>query len=85
MNINLTPDQERIVNEELRSGHFRSVEEVIATALAALREKDRSLIAGESNGRYDAAVREMLNFVEENRTPLQGISVKQLIREGHRL
>jgi hypothetical protein len=29
-------------------------------------------------------VREMLNFVEENRTPLQGISVKQPIREGHR-
>jgi len=27
----------------------------------------------------------MLNFVEQNRTSLQGVSVKQLIREGHRL
>jgi len=85
MNVNLTPEQERIVNDELKSGHFRSVEEVIATALAALREKERSSLAGSSNGNQEAAVREMLNFVTENRTSLQGISVKQLIREGHRL
>jgi Arc/MetJ-type ribon-helix-helix transcriptional regulator len=85
MNINLTPEQERIVNDELRSGHFRSVEEVIATALAALREKERSSSDGSSNGGQETAVQEMLNFVAENRTPLQGISVKQLIREGHRL
>jgi Arc/MetJ-type ribon-helix-helix transcriptional regulator len=85
MNINLTPEQERIVNDELKSGHFRSAEEVIAQALVALREKERSPLAGDSNGPHELAVREMLNFVEENRTPLQGISVKQLIREGHRL
>ncbi|MGA2745391.1 MAG: hypothetical protein ABSE44_11930 [Candidatus Sulfotelmatobacter sp.] len=84
MNINLTPDLERIVNDELRSGHFRSPEEVIAKALAALREKERVAVAGH-NGGYESAVQEMLNFVAENCTPLQGISVKQLIREGHRL
>jgi Arc/MetJ-type ribon-helix-helix transcriptional regulator len=85
MNINLTPEQERIVNEELRSGHFRSVEEVIATALAALREKERSSKAEAGNGQQESAVREMLSFVAENRTSLEGVSVKQLIREGHRL
>jgi Arc/MetJ-type ribon-helix-helix transcriptional regulator len=85
MNINLTPEQERIVNDELKSGHFRSAEEVIAQALVALREKEHSPLVGDSDGRHEGAVREMLNFVEENRTPLQGISVKQLIREGHRL
>lgn len=83
MNINLTPEQERIVNDELKSGHFRSAEEVIATALLALQEKERSSLARDSNGHHDDAVREMLDFVEKNRTPLQGISVKQLIREGH--
>jgi hypothetical protein len=51
----------------------------------ALREKERSLLGGDSNGRDEGAVREMLNFVEKNRTALQGVSVKQLIREGHRL
>jgi Arc/MetJ-type ribon-helix-helix transcriptional regulator len=85
MNINLTPEQERIVNDELKSGHFRSAEEVIAQALVALREKEHSPLVGDSDGCHEGAVREMLNFVEENRTPLQGISVKQLIREGHRL
>jgi Arc/MetJ-type ribon-helix-helix transcriptional regulator len=85
MNINLTPEQERIVSDELKSGHFRSAEEVIAQALVALREKERSSLAGDSNGSHDDAVREMLDFVEKNRTPLLGISVKQLIREGHRL
>jgi len=85
MNINLTPEQERIINNELKSGHFRSAEEVIAQALLTLRDKERSSVAGDSNGRHEDAVREMLNFVEANRTPLQGISVKQLIREGHRL
>jgi Arc/MetJ-type ribon-helix-helix transcriptional regulator len=85
MNINLTPDLERIVNEELRSGHFRSAEEVVAKALLVLREKEGLAVAGDNNGGYERAVREMLNFAAENRTPLQGISVKQLIREGHRL
>jgi Arc/MetJ-type ribon-helix-helix transcriptional regulator len=85
MNINLTPELERIVTDELKSGHFQSVEEVIATALAALRERERSAFARDSNGNQESAVREMLDFVAGNRTSLQGISVKQLIREGHRL
>jgi len=85
MNITLTPEQEQIVNDELKSGHFRSAEEVIAKALVVLREKRRSSLASEDNGQHDDAVREMLNFVEKNRTSLQGISIKQLIHEGHRL
>lgn len=42
------------------------------------------ILSVKHNGSHEGAVREMLNFVEENRTPLQGISVKQPIREGHR-
>ena len=37
MNINLTPEQEQIVKDKLRSGHFRTAEDVIAEALVALR------------------------------------------------
>jgi len=82
MNIHPNPEQERIVNDELRSGHFQSAEEVIAKALVALRESERSSVAGDSNGHNEGAVREMLNFAEANRTPLHGVSVKQLIRSG---
>ncbi len=85
MNINLTPEQEKIIQEELKSGHFQSIEEVISEALQVLREKDLASGATNSNGSQREAVREMLAFVEKNRVRLEGVSVKQLIREGHRL
>jgi Arc/MetJ-type ribon-helix-helix transcriptional regulator len=85
MNINLTPEQEQIVRNELKSGHFRTAEEVIAEALAALRARERLSPADAGNGRQADAVREMVDFVEKNRTPVKGTSVKELIREGHRL
>jgi Arc/MetJ-type ribon-helix-helix transcriptional regulator len=85
MNIKLSPEQEKIIRDELQSGHFRNVEEVIAEALQALREKERSQSAAGPNGQQRDAVREMLAFVEKNRTRLDGVSVKQLIHEGHRL
>ena len=85
MNINLTPAQEQIVKDELESGHFRTVEEVIGEALQALREKKQSSDAGTSNGAQRDAVCEMLAFVEKNGVRLEGVSVKELIHEGHRL
>jgi Arc/MetJ-type ribon-helix-helix transcriptional regulator len=39
MTIELKPEQERIIQDEIRRGHFRTAEEVIDHALAALREK----------------------------------------------
>ena len=83
MNINLAPQQEKIVNNELKAGHFGTVEEVIDEALHVLCEKERS--AGAPNGAQREAVLEMLSFVEKNRVRLEGISVKELIHEGHRL
>ena len=40
MTINLKSEQERIIQAELDSGHFRSPDEVLDRALAALREKE---------------------------------------------
>ena len=42
MSINLTPDQERFVEIKLRSGKYRSTEEVLEIALRLLDEYDRS-------------------------------------------
>ena len=42
MTIRLKPEQERIIQEEIHSGHFRSPDEVLDHALAALREKSNS-------------------------------------------
>ena len=82
MHINLTPEQEKIVKDELKSGHFRTVEEVIDEALQVLHEREQPSMP---NGVQREAVREMLAFVKKNRTRLEGVSVKELIHEGHRL
>ncbi len=85
MTIHLTPEQEQIVKEELESGHFRTAEELISQALYALRATAPSSGGGVDNGSRREAVRQMMEFVEKNRTSLRGISVKELIHEGHRL
>jgi Arc/MetJ-type ribon-helix-helix transcriptional regulator len=85
MTIHLTPEQEKIVKEELESGHFGTAEELITQALSALRATGSSSDKGGANGSHREAVREMMEFVERNRTSLQGISVKELIHEGLRL
>src|SRR5207245_10716376 len=85
MTINLTPEQEKIVKEELESGHFRTAEELISQALRALRATAPSSDGGVENSSRRKAVREMMEFVDKNRTSLQGISVKALMHEGHRL
>ena len=41
MTINLKPEQERIIRAEIESGHFRSADEVLDHALAALQNKER--------------------------------------------
>ena len=40
MTIELKPEQERIIEEEIRQGHFRDAAEVLDHALAALLEKE---------------------------------------------
>jgi Arc/MetJ-type ribon-helix-helix transcriptional regulator len=85
MNIRLTPAQEAIIKDELNSGHFQTIEEVIGEALQTLREKERPSNTAAPDGTQHEAVREMLAFVESNRTRLEGVSVKDLIHEGHRL
>jgi len=81
----LTSQQEKIVQDELKTGHFRTVEEVTGQALQVPREKEQSSTVGAPNGAQREAVREMLAFVEKNRVRLEGVSVKELIHEGHRL
>jgi putative addiction module CopG family antidote len=85
MNVNLTPEQEKIVNDELKSGRFRSAAEVIGEALQVLLGREQALAGVTPNGARREAVREMLAFVEKNRVRLEGVSVKELIHEGHRL
>ena len=85
MNVKLTPEQERIVKAELNAGRFHSVEQVIGKALQALREKQNASASEASGEAQKRAVDDMLAFIEKHRARLDGISVKELIHEGHRL
>jgi len=59
MTINLTPEQEKIVKEELESGHFRTAEELISQALHTLLATAPSSSASTDNGGRHKAVREL--------------------------
>ena len=41
MTIQLKPEQEHIIQEEIQNGHFHTPDEVLDHALAALRERQR--------------------------------------------
>ncbi len=85
IHVNLTPEQENLIESEIKSGHYHSVEQVIGVALEALRGKGEPVGASISKAAQQKAVREMLDFVHENSVRLGDISVKELIHEGHRL
>ena len=76
MTITLNPEQERIIDEEIKSGHFRTPDEVLDQALAALREKKQA---------RREAVRRIREFGDKHRLSLGNTSIKDLIHEGHRL
>jgi len=82
MKIELSSEQEKIGEEELKSGHFRTAEEVVASALQTFRHKRRSAARSTEDGEQREAVREMFSFVGANRLRLDGVTVKELIHEG---
>jgi Arc/MetJ-type ribon-helix-helix transcriptional regulator len=74
--IELKPEQERIIQEQLASGNFRSVDEVLATALARLPHDRRS---------NRSAGARMIQFFRQNSVKLlPGETVEGLVHEGHR-
>jgi Arc/MetJ-type ribon-helix-helix transcriptional regulator len=82
VNIRLNPHSEQLLKEQLAHGGFHSPEEVIERALEAFAQR-KSVAAGEGQRE---AVRDMLDFVKQNRVRLEtGLSVKDLIHEGHRV
>ena len=80
MTINLTPEQERAIQEAIRSGLVRSVDEFIDSALGALShrnggfDKAKARLAG-------ARIREIRKSVQLD---LKGMSIRELAHIGHK-
>jgi putative addiction module CopG family antidote len=78
--IELKPEQERIIQQQLASGHFKSVDEVLDTALASL-PRDRRF---DRENRREA-VRRMIEFGERRKLSLGEPVTRQFLHEGHRI
>jgi Arc/MetJ-type ribon-helix-helix transcriptional regulator len=76
MTVELRPEHEEIIREQLAGGQFKSVDEVLTMALSSLPH----------NRRFNRnAVQRMIQFSKENTVKLpHGETVEQLIRESHR-
>jgi len=82
VNLTLKPEHERIVTEELQTGHYQSAEDVMERALEALREKEHgpSRHEGKRDPRKAAArIRERRKGVK-----LGGLRTRDLVDEGRR-
>jgi len=79
MTITLTPDIERLINEELQSGQYKDAEEVIQRALQMLHATHQAAPSKVQECQEAAArLRELRKGVT-----LGGLNIKDLIHEGH--
>ena len=80
MTIELNAEQERIIQQQLTSGHFKSVDEVLDTALAGL-SRDRRF---DRENRREA-VRRMIEFGERRKLSLGEPVTRQFLHEDRRI
>ena len=86
MNVRLTPHAAELL-EAVRARRREPVERILEHALEVLAREERTepekAISGEAQRR---AVSDILDFIKQNRVHLgPGVSVKDLIHEGHRV
>ena len=82
MMIQLNPETEKLVQEELQSGHFHSIDEIIVQGIRAWREREHPR---RSEAHRREAVERALDFAKHRAVSLNGISIKELLHEGHRV
>jgi hypothetical protein len=86
MPITLKPETERLLEEELQSGHFHSVDEIIVVGVQARREKEPVpqskgfRLTGGTKTPAEAG-EDILQLRRGNRLP-PGVTIRGLIDEG---
>ena len=86
MNVKLTPHAAELL-EAVRAQSQEPIERILEHALEVFAREEHIGSRRDASGETQRlAVSEMLTFVKQNRVHLEpGISVKDLIREGHRI
>jgi Arc/MetJ-type ribon-helix-helix transcriptional regulator len=76
MTVELKPELEEMIRQQLASGNFKSIDEVLISALSQLPHRQRS---------NRTAVARMLEFSQKNSVKLPpGERVEDLVRDAHR-
>jgi Arc/MetJ-type ribon-helix-helix transcriptional regulator len=90
MTIDVTQETERIMQEELRSGHFSSVDDLIVQGVRAWREKGQREALQDLSGE-ESSGEERRRAVERIRELRQGVrmergnvSLREFAHIGHR-
>lgn len=85
MTITLTPEHERIIQAQLATGLFRSVDEVLDKVLAPLKPPDLESAKEDALAKAQAAaerIRELRQGVTLDRPP--GMSLREYAHIGHK-
>lgn len=81
MNVSLTPQLEKLVQDRVKSGRYTSASEVIREALRLMDERDRLLEAKLDQVRQD--IREGLRQIDEGRvSPFEAAAVERIKRHN---
>ena len=80
LTINLKPETERLVREELQNGHFRSIDEMIVEGVHA-RRAGKPLSREVTRKTPAEAVAHIRELRRGTRLPA-GVTIKDLINEG---
>lgn len=67
MHINIAPETERLVREEISSGHFRSVDELVKAGVKALREMNAVPAHGAGPKTGEERAREFVQWANSHR------------------
>jgi putative addiction module CopG family antidote len=76
MPIQLSPETERLVEQEIASGRFHSVDEIIQQGVRTLDSEE------ERWRKHRQAVEWIQDFAKNKARPLKGITIKEMIEEG---
>jgi Arc/MetJ-type ribon-helix-helix transcriptional regulator len=79
MTLTLTPETEQLINDELKSGHYKDAEDVIQRALRALKQQAAVKRPPVCRTPQEAAAH--IRELRQGNT-LGGLTIKALINEG---
>lgn len=83
MSIDIQPGTEQVIRDEIRKGHFTTVDEIILAGVEAWHRQHGDLPVG-SQARK-AVVQRAIDHAKTRAVRVEGVSIRDLIHAGHRI